>query len=332
MTPRARTVFLQAPGRLRSGWRLAIFLLLLTAAITAFFMILLAAGVVHRHAHAAVAPTPIRRLPGVLSVVVAVLLASAALLRATDRRTLSTLGLAWRWRAIPGAIVGLLAGALPVAASVAILALLGVASVRPATPPAALLAPAALTAVAVTTLESALEELLWRGYAFQLLIEGAGRWIAVVVTAVLWGLAHADNPGANAFGVVYILLSGALLAWIVIRTGSLWFAIGYHIAWNVTAAHVFGLVLSGFDLGTAPLRTTLSGPAWLAGGGFGFEASVVTEILDLAGLSVALLLSGFLPRLAEALPYFERRAVPAETAPPPPADERPRASEFPGEE
>ena len=131
MDPRARTVFLQAPGRLRSGWRLAIYLVLLTAAISAFYAILLAAGVVHHHhPDHAVAANPIRRLPGILAVVAAVLLVSTALLWATDRRTLSTMGLALRWRAIPGALVGLLAGALPVSASAAILAARGVATVR----------------------------------------------------------------------------------------------------------------------------------------------------------------------------------------------------------
>jgi hypothetical protein len=253
------------------------------------------------------APAPFRRLLLVGGIVGVVVLVSGALMWATDRRRLSTLGLPLRPGAVPGALLGILAGALPVALSVAIFAGLGAASIRPSQSSPALLAPAGIAAVAVTSLGSSLEELLWRGYPFQLLIEGSGRWLAAVLTALLWALAHADNPGANVAGVLELVLSGALLAWIVIRTGSLWFAIGYHVAWNVAAAHLFGLTTSGFDLGASIFRTTLTGPVWLTGGDFGFEASLVTGILDILCLSTALLLSRYVPRAAEALPYFERR-------------------------
>ena len=310
MEPRIRKVLFQSSGRLRSGWRLVLFLLLLFATVAALMLLLRAAGL-RPPDDGSVPHSPFSQLPVVSALVAAILLVSWALLRITDRRSLSTIGLAPRPTALPGALLGLLVGALPVALSVAIFGALGVVSVHPSASVAGLMAPSAIASFVVTSLGAALEELLWRGYLFQLLIEGAGRWIAVLATAIPWALGHADNPGANATGVLYLGLSGILIAWGVIRTGSLWFAIGYHIAWNVTAAHLFGLTTSGFDLGASLLRTTLTGPAWLTGGAFGFEASFITEILDILGLSTALLLAGRVPRIAEAAPYFEQRPAPA---------------------
>lgn len=304
-----RTVLLQTSGRLRSGWRLALFVLVLVAAVVILMLILGAVGLRPRLGGAGLV-RPLLVLPAVSGVTAALLLVSAALLWATERRTLSTIGLALRRAALPGALLGVLVGTLPVALSVAIFAGLGMASVRPAESLAGMMAPTALAALAVTCLLSSFEELLWRGYGLQLLIEGTGRWIAVLVTAVLWALGHAGNPGANAAGVFYLGLSGVLMAWVVIRTGSLWFAIGYHVAWNVAAAHLFGLTTSGMNVASSLFRTTLTGPVWLTGGAFGFEASFITEVLDILGLSTALLLSRYVPRITEAVPYFERRPVP----------------------
>jgi hypothetical protein len=107
-----------------------------------------------------------------------------------------------------------------------------------------------------------------------------------------------------------------LLGWIVIRTGSLWFAIAYHVAWNVVAAHVLGLTTSGFDLGASIFTTKLAGPELLTGGSYGFEGSILTELLDLAGLSTALLLARRWPRDERSAPHYARAI--ASAAPPPP--------------
>jgi hypothetical protein len=321
MSPAMRTIFLQPSGRLRSGWRLALFIVLLVVSAAAMVLVLRALGL--RRPQDVPGPSaPLLRLPAMTALVAVMLAVSAVFLRVTEGRTLSTLGLALRRSAIPGALLGLLVGAVPVALAVGIFGLLGVATVHPGTPPQGLVAPPSLASFGVTSLGSAMEELLWRGCVFQLLIEGGGRWVGALGSAVPWALLHADNPGANAAGILYLALSGILMAWAVIRTGSLWFTIAYHIAWNVTAAHLFGLTTSGFDLGASLLRTTLTGPAWLTGGAFGFEASFITETLDLLGLSSALLLVTRLPRIEESGPYLARRPVAAPapaSAPPPPS-------------
>lgn len=75
---------------------------------------------------------------------------------------------------------------------------------------------------------SSLEEVVLRGYVLQLLAESSGRWIAALLTGLVFGLAHAENPGANLLGLANTAANGVLLAWLVMRTGSLWIACGYH--------------------------------------------------------------------------------------------------------
>jgi membrane protease YdiL (CAAX protease family) len=119
------------------------------------------------------------------------------------------------------------------------------------------------------------EEIALRGYPLQLLSEAWGPAWAATATGLAFGLLHAGNPGANPLGLLLTATGGVLLAWLVIRTGSLWLACGYHGGWNLTAAVVLGLRDSGVQHGGSLLRTELSGPAWLTGGDW-LQASLLT--------------------------------------------------------
>ena len=142
---------------------------------------------------------------------------------------------------------------------------------------------------------SAWEELAVRGYPLQVLAESWGPGAAAIVTGVVFGLLHAGNPGANPSGLAIIALNGVLLAWVVIRTGSLWITCGYHGGWNLMAAVVLGLRDSGTIHEGALLRSELTGPAWLTGGEFGFEASLLTAIVELLVLSLMIRQAQWLP-------------------------------------
>jgi hypothetical protein len=79
---------------------------------------------------------------------------------------------------------------------------------------------------------------------------------------------------------------------LVIRSGSLWLLIGYHFGWNATASGLFGLELSGFEEGASVFISSLTGPEWLTGGDYGFEASLPAVVFEVLVLSVALRLVG----------------------------------------
>ena len=63
-------------------------------------------------------------------------------------------------------------------------------------------------------------------------------------------------------------------------TRRLWMAIGIHLAWNYMQGGLFGISVSGTER-QGFFSSQLSDPAWLSGGNFGVEASVVTVVLCL---------------------------------------------------
>jgi uncharacterized protein len=137
---------------------------------------------------------------------------------------------------------------------------------------------------------AAIEEMLFRGVLFRLLEEWIGTWIALIVSAALFGLAHLANPGATAESAFAIALeAGVLLGLAYIVTRNLWLPIGLHFAWNFCEGPVFGTTVSG---GHAALKSAvtahLDGPTWLTGGTFGPEAGICAILASLVA-SVAFL-------------------------------------------
>ena len=124
------------------------------------------------------------------------------------------------------------------------------------------------------------EELMFRGYAFSRLREGLGDGRALAVSALLFALAHWQNPGMEGgtalMALINIALAGVLLGICVLRSGDLMVAIGVHVGWNWIQGSILGFGVSG----TSDTRGWLEpafGPAprWLTGGSFGLEASVL---------------------------------------------------------
>jgi hypothetical protein len=141
----------------------------------------------------------------------------------------------------------------------------------------------------VAVCQAVIEEVLVRGFIFRVLSVGTGTWIALLLSAALFGALHASNPGATAFSSIAIALeAGVLLAAAYVVTGRLWLSIGLHAAWNFTEGSIFGMSVSGGKQSASLISGTLSGPAMLTGGAFGPEASIVAVLVCLA-LAVLLL-------------------------------------------
>jgi membrane protease YdiL (CAAX protease family) len=131
------------------------------------------------------------------------------------------------------------------------------------------------------------EELLFRGVLFRLIEKMTGTWIALVLSAVLFGAIHLGNPHATLFSSLAIALeAGVLLALAYVLTRSLWFAIGIHWGWNFFEGPVFGTQVSGGQFTATVLHAKMDGPAWLTGGSFGPEAGVVALVVCLAAAIV----------------------------------------------
>jgi membrane protease YdiL (CAAX protease family) len=135
-----------------------------------------------------------------------------------------------------------------------------------------------------------LEELLFRGYAFQRLVSGLGVWPAQVVLALLFALAHWQNPGmegaVKVWASIDIALAAITLGVAYLRTRSLALPIGIHLAWNWTQGCLFGFGVSGMEV-SGWLHPRFQGlPTWVTGGEFGPEASVFGVLADLVMLAV----------------------------------------------
>lgn len=96
-----------------------------------------------------------------------------------------------------------------------------------------------------------LEELLFRGFVFQRMVDGIGPWPALVAMAVLFALAHWGNPGTDgatrAWATIDTALGAILLGLAYLRTGRLALPIGIHFGWNWAQGALLGFDASGLD-------------------------------------------------------------------------------------
>lgn len=215
-----------------------------------------------------------------LSVFAAAAVANAIAVRVYERGTLSDLGLGWGPASLREFLTGTGAAA---AAAVLILAAPLAGGFATFEPTQGSDHPAAsLLFVSVVLLFGAVgEEMLFRGYAFQLLIRSIGPFATILPTSVLFGLAHLPNENSTALGIVNTMLWGVLFGYAYIRTGALWLPIGLHFGWNVTLP-LFGVNLSGFTMGATGYALHWKVGSLWSGGAYGPEGSVLTTAIVVA--------------------------------------------------
>ena len=289
-------------GRVRAGWRILIYLTLLAPLL-----------VVSTYATSFLPRAPLGWVGYLLQTAAAVIAGWAVLVR-FDRRAPGALGFAWT-RAVPRELgVGLLIGAGLIGIASLLLFATGTATFLPDDGSARDYAQTLLWTLAYFGLAAALEEALFRGYAFQALVEGIGVWPAVLLTSGIFSLAHAENPnldgGERFSALANIFLAGVLLSLAYLRTRSLWFATAVHTGWNWMMASAIGFPVSGLILADTPLYDAVeTGHDWWTGGEFGPEAGVAATIALLAGV-VWLLRSrriGVAPEMAALRPLVDER-------------------------
>lgn len=127
------------------------------------------------------------------------------------------------------------------------------------------------------------EEVVFRGYLYDVAAEAGGARVARYASSTAFALVHAANPGAGLLPLAAVWLAGWGLALVRERTGSLPAAWVAHLAWNWIMAVVLHVPVSGLAFDTPAYRAVLQGPAWLTGGGWGPEGGVVALLVMGAG-------------------------------------------------
>lgn len=297
------------PQGLRPFWCLLLYLAIL---LTPVFLFVLAA----RLAKAAGAPVQMGA-PAVLSPIPAismelfqlgmVLFATWIMARIEDRN-ITDYGLQWRHLSARRLVTGEFWGLLFMSLLIAILVgthhlVFGGVLLRP------LSAIAYGTCWAVNFLLVGLfEESLFRGYLQSVATrcvaglvrkvmphlrrpDAAGFWIAAVLISFGFGAVHQANPGESPIGLLCAGLAGLMFAFTLWRTGSLWWAIGFHAAWDWAQSYLFGVADSGTVSAGHLLGTHPTGSILLSGGSTGPEGSLfVLPVMLLIAIVIAVTL------------------------------------------
>lgn len=206
---------------------------------------------------------------------VPVFIAAVVVALIMEQRPVSSLGFGFHSRWLWELLAGMGAGALMLSSVMFILICLGAYRVHGFQGAFLPTASSCLVMAAGFLGVGVFEEFLFRGYFLQNLIDGLGLPAAAAISCLLFGLTHAFNPGENPAGILNVFLAGILFLVLIVRTRSLWMAVGLHAAWDWSQNFLFGVADSGIVLPGGLLRTTAHGPAWLTGGTDGPEGSVI---------------------------------------------------------
>ena len=207
-------------------------------------------------------------------------IANVFALRVFERGQLADIGLGWsaasRRNLIIGAIGGVGAGVVVLGVPVA-LRMADFARV-----PNQDLHWANLLYVSLLLLFGAVgEEMLFRGYAFQVLVRAIGPFATILPMAVLFGLAHSSNLNFGWLALLNTTLWGVILGYAFLLSGDLWLPIGLHFGWNFTLP-LFGVSLSGFTMGVTGFAVRWKiGDLW-SGGAYGPEGGLLTSAIVVA--------------------------------------------------
>ena len=281
----APNILFNHAGRLRSGWRLAIFVAVYFVALSFFTALVwttlsMFAGSTER------ADALLSSGWGFVAQA-SILFTTASLIGWVAGRVFEDLpwrALGWKFHRgwLRDLAFGSLVGALSVGVATVFALAAGGFSFAPAS---AALWPVVLKTMAgaglIFVVSAAAEEALFRGYPLQTALRAWPAWVALIPSSVMFAGVHLGNPNvARGFTFVNTALAGVWLAVAYLRTRSLWFPLGVHWAWNWTTGALLGLPVSGItSITPAPLlRATDNGPAWLTGGAYGIEGGLACTL------------------------------------------------------
>lgn len=275
-----RRVFV-GPSGLRAGWSALIF-------VAVFVALSLPIGYAVSHLvavdlHGPLSPRAGLAMEGAQLVVV---LLATAVMAAIERRPISFYGFRGAHRG-PRLLWGLVWGFIAISTLVGVLRLAHLLAFDGAPlHGGSVLVYAAKWAI-VFAIAAAYEESTLRGYLQFTLLRGLGFWWAALVLSVVFALLHGVNPGESPIGLFSVLAVGLVFCLSLWYTGSLWWAVGFHAAWDWGQTYFYGTADSGMTASGHLLASHPVGDALWSGGATGPEGSVlVLPLLVVAALAM----------------------------------------------
>jgi len=123
------------------------------------------------------------------------------------------------------------------------------------------------------------EEFMLRGYSQNSLARAIGFWPAAIALSAVFGLIHLGNAGESWPGLLAAAGIGLFFALTLYRTGNLWFAVGFHAAWDWGETFFYSVPDSGGVFPGHLLASSFHGPKWLTGGTTGPEGSLLCFVV-----------------------------------------------------
>ncbi len=199
-----------------------------------------------------------------------------------DRRSIASMGFVGSWRSLTvSPAAGFVVGVLPILIIAGVVWGGGWFLIDVAVPPS----PPLVWLSASLVLAAFMEEIIFRAYLLQNLVDVRRITFGVLFTSVVFWIVHGLNPhvfnspwpAANLFG------AGVALALAYLVSGNIWFPTAMHFGWNFAQGPLLGIPVSGIQFEGIVLVTPAEDASdWLTGGEFGLEGSALTT----AGLAV----------------------------------------------
>jgi membrane protease YdiL (CAAX protease family) len=277
-------LFVDSQYEIRSGWKFALYCVILVALFIATGIVVSLAAAFIDPGWLLASPTDPRFLT-LNAIVLFIRSMGAVVIMAwfVDRVPLRVFGITFHERWLRDVGLGLAVAAGMIAVVIVGGILLNGIQVEVSTSAATI--PAIVGTVMVLALAAFNEELVFRGYPFQVLLKGIGPWPTMLLLSSIFALIHLGNPGASLLSTLNTAIAGIFLSLAYMQTRSIWLPYGIHFGWNMGTAVVLGVPVSGIDT-VSLLNTQLRGPEFISGGIYGPENSILGTLVFLGGAIV----------------------------------------------
>ena len=196
------------------------------------------------------------------------------MMRVVDREKFIQMGFQWQGRSID-IIFGILAGLILIFIGFMLLYLMGNMKILGISLDVRNL----MILILIFLLVAFAEEMLMRGYVLKNLMLSMNKFVALVLSSLMFSAMHFFNPDFSLFSFIGIFVAGIALGATYIYTKNLWFPIAFHFSWNLFQSLV-GFNVSGLDAYSI-VEASPQGAERLSGGSFGFEGSVFSVLFEI---------------------------------------------------